>query len=82
MSPVIFSSTSSSYFIQTSSAENACSGDIDPINWNQTMGYSALVPHYNYYQGYKNWDWDDNFDEDDRRTMVEIINQITQTILK
>ena len=67
MSPVIFSSTSSSYFIQTSSAENACSGDIDPINWNQTIGYSALVPHYNYYQGYKNWDWDDNFDEDDRR---------------
>ena len=47
------------------SVENACSGD-RPNNWNQTMGYSALVPHYNYYQGYKNWDWDDNFDEDDR----------------
>lgn len=60
MSPVIFSSTSSSYFIQTSSADNACSGDIDTINWNQTMGYSALVPHYNYYESYRNWDWDDN----------------------
>ena len=33
-------------------AADSCSGDIEPILWNQTLGRSALVPHYNYYSGY------------------------------
>ncbi len=39
------------------SAADACSGDIEPINWNQTIGRSALVPHYNYYKGWFGYDY-------------------------
>ena len=42
------------------SASDSCSGDIDPIMWNQTVGRSALVPHYNYYQSYGGWLYDDD----------------------
>jgi len=38
--------------IVNASAADSCSGDIEPILWNQTVGRSALVPHYNYYSGY------------------------------
>ena len=38
--------------ISNASAADSCSGDIEPILWNQTVGRSALVPHYNYYSGY------------------------------
>ena len=38
--------------VSNASAADSCSGNIEPIVWNQTLGRSALVPHYNYYSGY------------------------------
>ena len=48
--------------VNNASASDACSGDIEPILWNQTVGRSALVPHYNYYSGY--FGFDDYYDDD------------------
>ena len=48
--------------VNNTSASDACSGDIEPILWNQTVGRSALVPHYNYYSGY--FGFDDYYDDD------------------
>ena len=48
-------------FAEIASASDSCSGDIEPISWNQTVGRSALVPHYNYYSGYFGFgDFDDD----------------------
>ena len=48
--------------VTNASAADSCSGDIEPIVWNQTVGRSALVPHYNYYSGY--FGFGDYYDED------------------
>ena len=48
--------------VTNASAADSCSGDIEPIVWNQTLGRSALVPHYNYYSGY--FGFGDYYDED------------------
>ena len=48
--------------IGNASAADSCSGDIEPILWNQTVGRSALVPHYNYYSGY--FGFGDYYEED------------------
>jgi len=53
------------HFVENASAADACSGDIEPILWNQTVGRSALVPHYNYYSGY--FGFGEYYDEDDRK---------------
>ena len=53
------------HFVVNASAADACSGDIEPILWNQTVGRSALVPHYNYYSGY--FGFNEYYDEDDRK---------------
>ena len=45
-------SSNGNTIVSNASAADSCSGDIEPIIWNQTVGRSALVPHYNYYSGY------------------------------
>ena len=45
-------STNSLPITRNAAAADACSGNIEPILWNQTVGRSALVPHHNYYSGY------------------------------
>ncbi len=55
---------SSNPIVSNASAADACSGDIEPIIWNQSVGRSALVPHYNYYNGY--FGFDDYYDDDSR----------------
>ena len=48
--------------VVNASAADSCSGDIEPISWNITVGRSALVPHYNYYSGY--FGFADYYDDD------------------
>ncbi len=48
--------------VANASAADSCSGDIDPISWNVTVGRSALVPHHNYYSGY--FGFGDYYDDD------------------
>ena len=50
--------------VGNASAADACNGDIEPVLWNQTVGRSALVPHYNYYDMY--WGFGD-YDDDDKK---------------
>jgi len=51
-----------STFITRVSAADSCSGDIEPVLWNESIGRSALVPHYNYYGS--NWGgWFDDMDD-------------------
>ena len=47
---------------RNAAAADACSGNIEPILWNQTVGRSALVPHHNYYSGY--FGFGDYYDDD------------------
>lgn len=55
-------STSSLPITRNAAAADACSGNIEPILWNQTVGRSALVPHHNYYSGY--FGFGDYYDDD------------------
>ena len=59
--------------IGNASAADSCSGDIEPILWNQTVGRSALVPHYNYYSGYFGFG---DYYEDDKGGKAETMRQI------
>ena len=55
-------STNSLPITRNAAAADACSGNIEPILWNQTVGRSALVPHHNYYSGY--FGFGDYYDDD------------------
>lgn len=55
-------STNSLPIARNAAAADACSGNIEPILWNQTVGRSALVPHHNYYSGY--FGFGDYYDDD------------------
>ncbi|MDC3070269.1 hypothetical protein OA314_00860 [bacterium] len=54
--------TNSLPIARNAAAADACSGNIEPILWNQTVGRSALVPHHNYYSGY--FGFGDYYDDD------------------
>ena len=54
--------TNSLPIARNAAAADACSGNIEPISWNQTVGRSALVPHHNYYSGY--FGFGDYYDDD------------------
>ena len=56
--------TTDSPIVRNAAASDACSGDIEPILWNETVGRSALVPHHNYYSGYFGFG---DYYEDDRK---------------
>ena len=44
--------------VNNASAADACEGDIEPVNWNQSLQRVAMVPHFNPYES-----WWDIFDE-------------------
>ena len=62
--PLLIAPSDSSLSItRDASAADACSGDLEPVRWNETLQRSALVPHYNPYD-----DWWGFLDyEDDGR---------------
>jgi len=62
--PVISLPSDLSYdLITPAAASDACSGDIEPVKWNESMERTALVPHSNPYD----WWYDFNFDDDRRK---------------
>ena len=59
--------------VNNTSASDACR-DIEPILYNQTVGRSALVPHYNYYSGY--FGFDDYYDDDRKGSIMKVTGYI------
>ncbi len=62
MVPLLMSPSDSSLSIaRNASAADACSGDLEPVRWNETLQRTAMVPHYNPYDDWWGfWDSEDD----------------------